>query len=470
VEAELLYQRGLLPQAIYLFKHALIQDAAYQSLLKSTRQQYHQRIAQVLEARFPETAETQPELLAQHYTEAGENEVASSYWQQAGEVAKQRSAYTEAIHHFTKGMEVVNTLPETPARHLLELDLRIALGPELMAAKGYSSPEVEHSYTRARELCQQVGETPQLFPALWGLWVFSGVKGEYHTALDLAEQLLRLAQRFQDPALLLQAHHAMWMTLFHHGDLTSVRAHCQQGNQLYESDQHHAQTYVYGNHDPGVCARGFGCRTLWLLGYPDQARQMCGDMLTLARQLKHPLSLVQAHAWATWVHVFCGEYQLALAQAEATVARAAEQGIPYWTSQGTMLRGWLHAAAGEVEAGLTQIHQGLEAFQAIRAGSLSPWYVSLLAKTHGKQGQIDLGLRAIAFGLDAVNQRELFVCESELYRLKGELLLQQSPDNQTEAETCFRKAITIAQNQQAKSLELRAATSLARLWQSQGKR
>lgn len=329
---------------------------------------------------------------------------------------------------------------------------------------------MEHTYIRARKLCQQVGETPQLFPAVWGLWIFSGVNGDYHESVDLAEQLLHLAQRLQDPALLLQAHHSMWMTLYHHGDLTAVRSHCQQGTQLYDPDQHHAQTYVYGNHDPGVCAQGFGCRTLWLLGCPDQARQMCGDMLTLARQLKHPLSLIQAHAWSMWVHAFFGEYQLALEQAETTVTLAAEQGIPYWVSHGMMMRGWLHVETGEVKAGLTQFYQGLEVIQSLRARSLLPWYLLLLAEAHGKQGQIDLSLRAIASGLDAVNQHEIFVCESELYRLKGELLLKQLCPDVSEAESCFHHAISIAQNQSAKSWELRAATSLARLWRSQGKR
>ena len=202
VEAELLYQRGLPPQARYLFKHALIQDTAYQSLLKSTRQQYHQQIAQVLEERFPETTETQPELLAHHYTEAGLIAQAIPYWQQAGQRAIERSANVEAISHLTKGLELLKTLPDTPERVQQELTLQITLGVPLMATKGYAAPEVESAYTRARELCQQVGETPQLFPVLWGLWLFYFVRGELQTARELGEQLLSLAQSVQDPALL----------------------------------------------------------------------------------------------------------------------------------------------------------------------------------------------------------------------------------------------------------------------------
>ena len=205
VEAELLYQRGIPPQATYLFKHALIQDAAYQSLLRSTRQQHHQRIAQVLEARFPETAATQPELLAHHYTEAGLNAQAVAYWQQAGQHAIQRSANLEAISHLTKGLEVLTTLPDSPERLQHELDMQITLGQTLAVTKGYAAPEVGHTYARARALCRQVEETPQLFPVLRGLWNFYLIRMELRTARELAEQLLSLAQRAQDPALLQQA-------------------------------------------------------------------------------------------------------------------------------------------------------------------------------------------------------------------------------------------------------------------------
>ena len=209
VEVELLYQRGLPPQATYLFKHALIQDTAYQSLLKSKRQQYHQQIAQVLEARFSDIKETQPELLAHHYTEAGLIEQAIPYWQRAGQRASQRSAHVEAISHLSKGLDLLKTLPDTPERAQQELTLQIALGAPLQATKGFGAPEVETVYTRARELCQQVGETPQLFPVLWGLWLFYTGRAEHETARELAEQLLSLAQSAQDPALLLQAHHAL---------------------------------------------------------------------------------------------------------------------------------------------------------------------------------------------------------------------------------------------------------------------
>src|SRR5262249_2909653 len=234
VEAEFLYQQGLPPHAMYLFKHALIQDAAYQSLLRSTRQQYHQRIAQVLEERFPEICETQPELLAHHYTEAGMLAQASVYWQRAGQRAIERSAPLEAIAHFSKGLEVLGMLPDTPERARQELGVQIALGQAWMAAKGQGVPEVERAYTRARALCRQVGETPEIFPVLWGLWRFYLVRAEYQTARELAEQCLSLAQRVHDSALRLVAHYTLGGTEYHIGELTPCRAHLEQGLALYD--------------------------------------------------------------------------------------------------------------------------------------------------------------------------------------------------------------------------------------------
>ena len=271
VEVELLYQRGLPPQATYLFKHALIQDTAYQSLLKSKRQQYHQQIAQVLEARFSDIKETQPELLAHHYTEAGLIEQAIPYWQQAGQRASQRSAHVEAISHLTKGLELLKTLPDTPERAQQELTLQIALGAPLQATKGFGAPEVERVYARARELCQQVGETPQLFPVLCGLWLFYTARAESQTARELGEQLLSLAQSVQDSALLLQAHHALWTTSFFLGEFALAREHAEQGMTLYDLQQHRSHAFLYGGHDPGVCGRGFEAWASWHLGYPDQA-------------------------------------------------------------------------------------------------------------------------------------------------------------------------------------------------------
>src|SRR5919204_6071914 len=308
VAAEFLYQRGLPPQATYLFKHALIQDVAYQSLLRSARQRYHQRIAQVLVERFPDTAETQPELLAHHYTEAGLAEQAIPYWQRAGQRAIQRSAHLEAIGHLTKGLEVLAALPDSPERLQQELDLQTTLGPALMVVKGYAAPEVQQVYGRARELCRHVEQTPQLFQVLWGLAYFYTLRSQCRTAREVGEQLLSLAQRLQDPILLQQAHNAMAGALLHLGELAAAHAHLQQGLTLYDPQQHRAMVLRLGN-DLGVFFLAYMVRPLWLLGYPDQALQQSQKALSMAQELAHPFSLTYALTFAAFGHQFRRETQ-----------------------------------------------------------------------------------------------------------------------------------------------------------------
>jgi predicted ATPase len=469
VEAELVYQRGVPPQATYTFKHALIQDAAYQSLLRSTRQQYHQRIAQVLVRQFPETVETHPELLAQHYTEAGLGAQAVPYWQRAGQRASERSAYVEAIAHLTRGMEVLNTLPETPERTQQELVLQTTLGPALLATKGYAAPEVGRVYARAHALCQQVGDTPQIFATLYGLYYFHAIRAEFHRARELAEQLLRMAHHHQDHSFLLLAHLTLSGPLFHLGELTRCRTHLEQGMALYDAQRHHALAFRYGI-DPGVYFLAHGPCTLWLLGFPEQARTSVREALTLARQLAHPFSLAFARHWAAIIHQWRREAPAAREQAEASMAFSREQGFALWVPGGTVLRGWALSAQGQVEEGIAQMRQGLTAWQATGAEVDRPYYLALLAEGYGKAGQAEAGLHVLAEALAVMEAIEDRYYTAELYRLQGELLLARAVEQPTEAETCFHHALDVARQQQAKSWELRAAMSLSRLWQRQGKR
>jgi class 3 adenylate cyclase/predicted ATPase/energy-coupling factor transporter ATP-binding protein EcfA2 len=470
VEAELVYQSGLPPHARYLFKHALVQDMAYQSLLKSRRQQLHQQIAHVLEEKFAETTETQPELLAHHYTEAGLIAQAIPYWQRAGERAVQHSANIEAIGHFTKGLELLKTLPDTPERAQQELTLQIALGSPLMATKGYGAPEVQKTYTRARELGRQVGETPQLFPLLWGLWEFHGMTAQYKAARELAEQCLKLAQSSHDPVLLVEAHYALAGTLFPLGELATARGHYEDLIALYDPRQHSSYVSLYV-HDPGVVGRCAEAFILWHLGYPDQALTRVHEALTLARELSHPYSLGLALAWgAPFLHQYRREGQAAQERAEAGITISHEQGFSLHIT-GTMLRGWALAEQGQAEEGIAQIRQGLEAY---RVEYLCTFYLSLLAEACGKAGRVEDGLQALAEALAMVDRTGECVYAAELHRLKGQLTLQSqvpSPKSQVEkeAEQCFLKAIEIARQQSAKSWELRAVMSLSRLWQQQGK-
>jgi predicted ATPase len=475
VQAEFLYQQGLPPQATYVFKHALIQDTAYQSLLRSTRQQHHQRIAQVLEVRFPELCETQPELLAHHYTEAGVLGQAIPYWQRAGQRTIERSAPLEAMAHLRKGLEVLRMLADTPARAQQELGLQIALGQALMAAKGFGAPEVLHAYARARELCQQVEEATEIFPVLWGLWRFYFVRAEHRAARELAEQCLSLAQRVYDPALLLVAHHALGGSICFQGELSSARAHLEQGLALYNPQEHSALAFRYGL-DLKVWCLAYMAWPLWLLGYPAQALTRSHEAIALAQELSHPITLAAALAYAAWLHHARREGTAAQERAEAAIELSSARGFAQYLAVGKPLRGWALTVQGQGEEGLAQLRQGLAALKPMGSALDWPRLLLLLAEAYGAVGQIDEGLTALTEALATAHKTGERWWEAELYRLQGELLLRSGVceprvgDAPTAAETCFHHAIERARAQQAKSLELRAATSLARLWQHQGKR
>jgi len=468
VEAELVYQRGLLPQAAYTFKHALIQDTAYQSLLKSTKQGYHQRIAQVLEFQFPETVEAQPELLAHHYTEAGLYEQAGRYWQRAGENAIQRSAHVEAIAHLRQGLALLQMLPDTPQRLQREVDIHLALGAALIATKGTAAPEVGETYTRARQLCQHLEEPQQLFPVLRGLHIYYHVRAELQAAHTLGDQLLALAEQVQDPGMLLVAYHSLGTTLYNLGAVASAQTLFAQGIALYAPQQHRASALLYGE-DTGVICHGFSAHTLWYLGYPDQGLTRSHEAVTLAQQSAHPYSLSFVLSFAAILHQFRREERLTQERAEVALSVAKEQGFPLWVAIGSLLRGWTLAQQGEAQEGVEQLTQGLIAHRATGAEIFRPYYLALLAEASGMQGEPEEGLAWLTEALMLVDTTGERWYAPELYRLKGALLLRYSSDNQAEAENCFHQAMAIAQNQQAKSLELRAAINLARLWQQQGK-
>jgi class 3 adenylate cyclase/predicted ATPase len=469
VEAEIVYQRGVPPQATYMFKHALIQDAAYQSLLKSTRQGSHQRIALVTEEQFPETTEAQPELLAHHCTEAGLTEKAVSYWHQAGQRANERSAHLEAISHLRQGLELLQTLPETRERVQREVDMLIALGGSLRATKTIAAPEVEQTYLCAQHLCQHLAEPQRLFPVLRGLWNHYYLRAELQTAHTLAVQLLTLAQQVQDSGMLLAAHRALGTTLFYLGAVTTAHMHFAHGRALYAPQQHRAYSFLHGE-EAGVICRSYATWTLWYLGYPDQGLARNDEAITLAQQIAHPFSLGIAFGTVALFHQLRREVHCTQERAEAAISFTQEQGFPYWMTVGAMLRGWALAHQGRAREGIEQITQGLLTYRATGAELLRPYFLALLAEAHGMQGEPEEGLVWLTEALtlaDATGERWY---AAELHRLKGALLLQQHVDHQAEAESCFHHALAIARHQQAKSFELRTATSLARLWQEQGKR
>ena len=375
----------------------------------------------------------------------------------------------EAIAHFTEGLALLQELPNTPERPQQELLLQTSLGPALMATKGFAAPEVERTYARARELCLQMGETPQLFDVLRGLWRFYGVRAVFETAQALGEQLLCLAQRAQDPALLLEAHLALGNGLFWCGEFVAALAHLEQAGVLYDPQQHHSHAFRYGL-DPGVVGRTYAAQALWLLGYPDQALKQNAEALALARELPHPHTLAHALGFAAMFHQFRQETSDVTAQVEAVMALSLEQEFAQWLAWGPMLRGWVLVEQGQGAEGMTHMRQGLEAFDDIGAALGRPYWLALLAEAYGTVGQAEEGLHILAEALAAIHDSGERRLEAEIHRLQGQLLLALAAEHDDEAEACFLQALAVARGQQAKSLELRAAMSLTRLWGRRGKR
>ncbi len=465
---EFIYEQPAFPESAYIFKHALTQEVAYNTVLLERRRVLHERAAQAIEGLFAERLPEHYHALAHHYSRSGNTTKAIDYLHRAGQLVVERSAYAEAVSHLTTALELLTTLPETRDRSQQELGVQMTLGPALRATKGGNAPEVERLNTRARELCEQVGEPPQLFRVLWGFWLMYNARGDHQTMRALGEQLLSLAQRLEDPDLLLEAHHALWTSLFSGGELAAARMHQEQGLRLFDPQRHRTHAALYSGHDPGVCCRYRAAPAFWLLGYPDQAVASSQAALVLAQQLAHPLSLAIALYWAAVLHHLLREASPTQARAEAAMTLATDLEFLQQFAQATPLRGWALAASGHGEEGITQIR--LAVYGATRATRDRPYHLTLLAEACARSGQTAEGLEAVGEALATVAKSAVRWWEAEMYRLRGELLLQPSVAQPGEAEACFQQALDVARRQQAKSLELRAAMSLSRLWQRQGKR
>jgi predicted ATPase len=335
--------------------------------------------------------------------------------------------------------------------------------------KGHAAPEVEHAYTQAHTLCQKVGETPELIPVLFGLWRFYSARPQFHAAREIGNTLLRLTQQADDPTLSVIAHYALGATWFCLGALPTARPHLEEGIARYTLDQRHAPAFRMGA-NPGVACRAYAAMTLWLLGYPDQALALLHEALTLAHALSHPFSLAFARCWAAVVYQLRRDVPAVYEQAEAAVALATEQGFPLWTAWGTSLRGWALARQAQGEAGLALVRQGIVSFRATGQALVIPYLRTLLAEVSAQLGHSADGLQALAEAHTLMEHNEERWWEAEIHRLRGVLLLRQPGTPQAEAETWLQRALDMARRQEAKSLELRAAMSLARLWQSRNKR
>lgn len=466
--AQLLFCMGNSPEPVYCFKHALIRDAAYHSLLKSQRQFIHGRIARILEQKFPEAAETQPELLAYHYQEAALYRPAIDYWQKAGQHAVKHSANHEAIRHFKQGLALLPGLPDPNERLQKEFILQSALGAPLIMTQGYSAPEVENTYARALELSQKGGEPQQRFTALRGLWVFYLVKAEYRKALKLGEQLMGIATGEQDSGLRLEAHMTLGIPFFYCANFTQACAHLGEALALYIPQQHRAHAFLYGQ-DPGIACSGFQAWALLLMGYPDQARKIMAHTLRLAKRQSHPFSLAYALHFKALVHQVCDEPPWVEKITHTQIALCQEQGFPLFSGSGMIFQGWALVEKGNGQEGIVRMQRGIEIWRSTGAELARTYWSALLAESYGTIQQVEKGLAAITEAFSTMDKNEAFFYEAELYRIKGDLLLRLK-GSALEAEDYFQQALAIAKRQKTKLLELRAATCLGRLWKESGKR
>jgi predicted ATPase len=469
VSSALIFRRGSPPKATYSFKHALVQDAAYQTLLKSKRKQLHTRIVSTLEQYFPETIKSQPEVLARHCDLGDMTEQAIDYWHRAGELAAQRSAVMEAAVHFNRALELLRTSPRTVERLKRELDFLTKLGSVLISAKGPASDEVARVYTDARVLCRSPGETPHLVPVLQGLRVNHMLRAELRPAREAAAELLALGEGIQDAGHLLEGNLAVGILHFYAGEFLPAREHLEKGITFYQTAQHRSHTLRYP--DPGQSCLSYTARTLWVLGYPDQALERSEQAVHIADDTSDATSIVQAMAFRADIASLRREFRDAENWARKALDIATEHGLKIWVGGATVTHGWALSQLGWNTAGVSEIKDGRKFLANLRDRLYGIYSASYLAEALSMTGRPREALKQLKKAIIASQSFELPYWDSAFYRLMGQLLL--APGARTDsraAEACFRQAIEIAQGQQAKSLELRAATSLARLWTDQGNR
>jgi class 3 adenylate cyclase/predicted ATPase len=471
VEAGLVFQRGAPPIAEYLFKHALVQDTAYSTLLRGPRQALHRRIAEALEQRFPDVVETRPEILAHHYGEAAIAGKAIAYWHLAGKLSVAKSAVREAIAQLRRGLSLLEGLPETRERKQLELDIYVTLTTALIAGKGYADPEVFAALERANRLVTETASvgTPVHFSVLYGLWVSNLGAGVIAAALEHATNFLSFAGSQHSSSPLLVGHQILGHSLMLSGDYRAALPHLETAASLYRPDEHHDDALRYGQ-DIGVAAIVQLSWALWHRGYPDQSARAAERALAHSRDLGHAHTLAHALYFAGMAAVFARDVATACTYGKDCVALASEHGFPHWAARGWVLQGWADAQRDEATTGIARIRDGLAGAQATGARILTPFHLTLLAEALAFAGKIEKGLAALddALAQAAVSGERGW--DAEIHRLRGELTGRLPYSDPAKAEGSFRTALAIAREQGTRGYELRAATSLARLWREQGRR
>lgn len=467
VTSGIVLQEGEIPFATYYFKHALVQEAAYSMLLKKPRRDLHTRIARALENQFPGRVNMEPELLAYHYEQAGLIDPAVDYWHRAARRDAERSANIEALNHFNRALDLLKELPQSPERNALELEFLLERGAPLLSIKGYASDEVELNYRRAKDLLQTHSDSMHQFRAIRGLWVFHLIRGNLFYAHSLAGDLLALAQREQNPDLLIDAHHTAGSTCFFLGRFEEAKTHLSAAKFPDDLERYSSNVFFYGQ-DLEITVRIMLARTLWISGEADQAGALASETIGMARKLEHPFTRVFTLVFLIWIYSGARNAQKTLELTKEAIAVSTQYSFELGLAWATAFHGWALAENGQ-EEGLAELVNGLSAIRATGANTNNTFTLALLAEIYLRRNRVDEGLAAIEEAQKlAVSGGELF-WQAELFRLKGELLLEQSGQPTREAEEYLREALKVAQNQQATMLELRAAASLAKLWKKLNK-
>jgi len=460
------FQRGTPPDAVYSFKHALVRDAAYGTLLRSSRLQLHAQIAEALEAQSPELMENLPEIFAQHYAEAGFVEKSVAYWGNAGRRSAARSAMAEAATQFQKGLDQLALLPDTRERQRKELEFRSGLGAALLIVKGFAAPETGHAYARARELWEQLGSPSEFLQVPHGQSHYHALRGELDLAQRLDEDLLRLSRQRNDSAGLVLGHFSTGQNLIFRGRFGLSRSHFEEVLALYDPISHRPLVRQAGV-QPLVISKAYLGIVLFCLGFPDQALAQGSAAVTDARRLTHPPSLAVTLAIVLRLLSLVGDDAVLDERAEQLVAVTTEQGFPQMRAMGAIYRGWAKVRNGDVAAGISLLRSGSIAYRATGAAAFMSYFIAFLASACEIAEQIGEALTLLDDALQIVERTGERWFEAELNRHKGRLLLQRG--NAETAEELYRKALSIAQAREAKLWELRAAVSLARLRRDQGR-
>jgi class 3 adenylate cyclase/predicted ATPase len=470
VRSDLLGQRGAPPRSRYIFKHALIRDAAFQLVLKARKRELHERIAEVLASRFPEVAETEPEVLAHHYTEAHLVDRALTFWRRAAERAAARLAYIEALGHVDRAMKLVFALPEGPEKDEWELIFLVIEGPSRMALDGWDSPPAKQLYERARAAAERLGRPAEVFRSVWGLWMGAHSSGQHARAHELLQEIFGLLTETNDPEYVVQAHHAGGSQMVAEGVPRAALTHIDQLLANYRMDVHGNLAMTYGAHDPGCCSLGMRALSLTMLGHLDQVEAALRKGLELSRILDHKPSLSQTHMFCAETFIILNRSKEAEAHLNICVPLAEKYSLANYLIPAKIMQGWVLVLRGEVEAGVKQAEAALETLKSFPSRRFHlPIRIGIVGLTKAAAGDVDGALALYDAALEAASTTGERWYESELFRLKAEMLLAQPRQRTAEAEQCLKAAISVAQNQEAKFWELRAATALAELWAHQGR-